>query len=486
MIKSKLTVLAKSLRWYHLGFAFLWAATFSALLYPSTATSQNILVFRNLNLAFIIVAVVAATTFVALQKKEEPHPYLAASAGLLLSFGSCCFYVSFYVLDGFLPLIILASACIGLASGLFFILWQIFFTSEGSSRTSIYIPLSAVASAVLCFFMQLLPFWGIILGGVLILPALAGASLYKALQEIEVEESEEPHQSSRKLHFAMRDLWKAVFCVCSLGFIWKLIPSFFGVSSSLLVVLAGFASAALIIALIELFSVKGFEVLRSYQILFPVITGAFLLPLFFGIQSAPVLSGLLMFGFEIVNLLLLITCAVYANTHRIHSTYLYALCLTPTFAAMIAGDILGSQLKISFAHDLSIVVGIVFLCVYVLSFTMFLITWTKRRKHETAAAEKAPLPIQESAEGSVLPSPEEAWTASLLAAIDSIEVIEPLSQREKEIAALIVRGNSVAAIAQKLFISENTVRGHSKSIYRKLDVHSKQELIDLAHNHATL
>ena len=57
--------------------------------------------------------------------------------------------------------------------------------------------------------------------------------------------------------------------------------------------------------------------------------------------------------------------------------------------------------------------------------------------------------------------------------------MEPLSPRETEVASLMLRGNTVPAIARKLFISENTVRGHTKAIYRKLNVHSKQELIDL-------
>ena len=43
-----------------------------------------------------------------------------------------------------------------------------------------------------------------------------------------------------------------------------------------------------------------------------------------------------------------------------------------------------------------------------------------------------------------------------------------------------VRPNaSMAAIAERLVISENTVRSHSKHIYAKLDVHSKQEILDL-------
>ena len=34
-------------------------------------------------------------------------------------------------------------------------------------------------------------------------------------------------------------------------------------------------------------------------------------------------------------------------------------------------------------------------------------------------------------------------------------------------------------IAEELVISENTVRTHAKRIYAKLDIHKKQDLIDL-------
>ncbi len=54
-----------------------------------------------------------------------------------------------------------------------------------------------------------------------------------------------------------------------------------------------------------------------------------------------------------------------------------------------------------------------------------------------------------------------------------------LSAREAEVAELIARGNTVAHIAELLFVSENTVRTHSKRIYVKLDIHKRQELIAL-------
>lgn len=54
-----------------------------------------------------------------------------------------------------------------------------------------------------------------------------------------------------------------------------------------------------------------------------------------------------------------------------------------------------------------------------------------------------------------------------------------LSARETEVMELIARGNTVARIAEQLVVSENTIRTYSKRIYAKLDIHKKQELVDL-------
>ncbi len=54
-----------------------------------------------------------------------------------------------------------------------------------------------------------------------------------------------------------------------------------------------------------------------------------------------------------------------------------------------------------------------------------------------------------------------------------------LSEREGEVLDLLARGNTRMSIAEKLVISENTVRVHVKNIYAKLHIHSKQQLIDM-------
>lgn len=59
-----------------------------------------------------------------------------------------------------------------------------------------------------------------------------------------------------------------------------------------------------------------------------------------------------------------------------------------------------------------------------------------------------------------------------------------LSEREGEVLDLLARGNTRVSIAEKLVLSENTVRVHVKNIYAKLHIHSKQQLIDMVDKRA--
>ena len=52
-----------------------------------------------------------------------------------------------------------------------------------------------------------------------------------------------------------------------------------------------------------------------------------------------------------------------------------------------------------------------------------------------------------------------------------------LSNREKDILRMMVEGNNYRAIAEKAFISYETVRTHVKNIYRKLHVASRSEAV---------
>jgi DNA-binding CsgD family transcriptional regulator len=54
-----------------------------------------------------------------------------------------------------------------------------------------------------------------------------------------------------------------------------------------------------------------------------------------------------------------------------------------------------------------------------------------------------------------------------------------LTEREREVTQLLLRGNSAKSIARSLYIAADTARNHLKHIYSKLDVASQTELFAL-------
>ena len=60
------------------------------------------------------------------------------------------------------------------------------------------------------------------------------------------------------------------------------------------------------------------------------------------------------------------------------------------------------------------------------------------------------------------------------------ELIEPLSEREVEVLQLISEGLSNSEIALRLSLSLNTIKGHTRNIYSKLNVNSRTQAISRA------
>jgi len=73
-----------------------------------------------------------------------------------------------------------------------------------------------------------------------------------------------------------------------------------------------------------------------------------------------------------------------------------------------------------------------------------------------------------------------AWGSADAGADEGAMLVEPLSARELELLRLLAAGLSTSEIAAQLFITTGTARNHLKSIYGKLEVHSRLQAVERA------
>jgi DNA-binding NarL/FixJ family response regulator len=91
--------------------------------------------------------------------------------------------------------------------------------------------------------------------------------------------------------------------------------------------------------------------------------------------------------------------------------------------------------------------------------------------------------VQAAARGQAVLSPS---VATRLMSRVRTPVVEPLSQRELEVLALVAAGNTNREAAAALFISEATVKTHLLNIYAKLGVSDRTAAVSAAYNRGLL
>jgi len=284
-----------------------------------------------------------------------------------------------------------------------------------------------------------------------------------------------------------------VVCVCVVGFVWKVVARLNGAISSMeaFAVAVGMVVAALLVAGMGLFQRRDFDIMRIYQFIFPIVTGALLLPVFLGGEWMPFLSSCLMCGFEVLNLILIITCAAYAHKHSLKASQVYVPCVGLSLVAMLVGDLAGFVAGAHALLDMTIMAGALFACAYLLALVMSIVSFAQGKRARVDASADVGVIIRnaeavDTAQTGVV-SPSEATEPErpidkreqLEGAIAELGPAEPVSKRELDVLEMYLQGYNVPTTAQKLFISENTVRSHTKNLYRKFGVHSRQELIEL-------
>lgn len=210
---------------------------------------------------------------------------------------------------------------------------------------------------------------------------------------------------------------------------------------------------------------------------------------FLGEQFNLFFSTVLLGGYYFIALL--ITYVVVETAHvRNLSPYVLmaaAACLARVClaAALLGGHAIGSLPGGLFGESEHIMryLVVIMAVIYALSLAAVLVSRDRRHRRRgdadagssaaaaapAGAVEAAPLPAGAVAEG------DDAFDARCAA----VAAAGGLTEREAEIMRYLARGRTKAHIAGVLFVSENTVRSHVRNIYAKLEVHTRQQLIDL-------
>ena len=206
--------------------------------------------------------------------------------------------------------------------------------------------------------------------------------------------------------------------------------------------------------------------MRLYQILFPLTATAFLLlPLLEG-TFRQVVYSLVFLVFSVTSSLMVVSCARTARNQSLTPVLVYGTFASIVYASSLAGSVVGLFVGAGRGVGLAELSVVALVAVYALSVAMVAPHGRKAGSVKAASGEKL-APVVGAVGDSV--------TAGCAVAVERYG----LSRREAEVLDLLARGRDVPYVAEELVISKNTVRTHTKSIFAKTGVHSRQELIDL-------
>lgn len=142
----------------------------------------------------------------------------------------------------------------------------------------------------------------------------------------------------------------------------------------------------------------------------------------------------------------------------------FACALLATSVAQLAGTAVGFAFQDSLAQGGMVLTGVALVAVYLVAMvSLFLFKDRGLRGSDPVAP---------------IPAPDSDAT-NVAARCHNLARDHGLTPRETELLIQLAQGRTLRAISEKLTVSENTVKYHVKSIYQKLGVHTRDEIIDL-------
>ncbi|WP_350454409.1 response regulator transcription factor [Slackia heliotrinireducens] len=221
---------------------------------------------------------------------------------------------------------------------------------------------------------------------------------------------------------------------------------------------------------------KRFDASLLYKCFLLVLAGgAFLIAYFGGVRSS-----LVFYSYIAADVLLWVVLALSAKSTPVAPFAVFAM----GWLAECLGNVLGHNVA-PFISDTPMFLGVVVLLIIVavgfaFSDGLFVLDLDGGSMD---SEEDAPGPAggsgAETGEPQDAPVDAAGAQASFDARAAAFVEAHGLSRRESDVFKLWVTGHGLKYIQDTLFISESTVKTHMRSIYRKCDVHNREEIIGL-------
>lgn len=443
------------LRYFGVGFvSAIIASTYSTTLMGSESRGLPTNTEPLWNLALILSALTLIALAVIRAKKPSASWRPCLYPALVLSlFGPAVSYAS-ALGDSFGLLDYLGTSCSGIGVGLIFGLWADVLARIPIEDTEIIVPASPVVT-FLCSLPVLVAGEEVLLVAGLLLPVACCVTLDLAYRDLAASPTRRQGGPEKETVQSVSSLVEVASLCCALFLTYTAtgwLDSTLSDQWPLVVELCGaLFGAALAFCLVNYALRVDFKALYCW--LAPLLCVAVLAKSL----GAPFASTAALVITNVADIALLAVTFLYfcsrSSETSLAAAALIALALAASQFGAVAGNALG------FSTDTGANSTTAFIALLICTSASLVLRRAGGGRESTAPA----------------PSHEEANEVPLL----SFAKTYGLTPREREVAVLLAEGRTQPYIREKLFLSKSTVATHVASIYRKCDVHSKQEFIDL-------
>ena len=366
------------------------------------------------------------------------------------------------------PLAFMAWVPVGVADALLLIGWLDVYRYLGLRRAVVTVCISSVVSLPILLVVNLLQ-GPLAFGAVALLPILCGLALYAAHDPgIACERDAMDRPPTRPLR-SLTAFTKLFVLIGAYGLAFGTMQAFTYTESSAAIPF-GLRACAIclgtLLALVVCLNPNASKTHSVFRVALPIIACGLLLLSVVG-EDRAIAGMIVIVGFRLFDTLSIAILLRIAALHDLPSTATFAVGRLANTLGTFGGWVLVSILARTVVFDGSVLTaaGAILLLILLVTSGALLDAGDEPGASATAAPTSAPPTAVQGGR----------WTRQCAL----VATQYGLSPRESEVMRLLAKGRDAAYIATFFVISPYTAKTHIHNVYKKLGIHSQQELIDL-------